>query len=204
VLDPQNQCVLAPLIRDDYSLVFASRCPIHHTILMLISSPSFSAGNNTGFKNFDPTHPCRKCWERYSRPYVGAITYTPWSNSFASGSSSRSNTHFQRPLPAFRPPQHLLRSSVSQSHIHTQPQSQHARSVSSLNFPPPPRIQYTFFPSPYATSTPHAPSPGNTVVRPGDPRIGGTMCYKCLGSGVVQFFIFEDVCVVCGGVGRVF
>jgi hypothetical protein len=30
------------------------------------------------------------------------------------------------------------------------------------------------------------------------------MCYKCLGSGVVQFLIFEDVCVVCGGVGRVF
>jgi len=30
------------------------------------------------------------------------------------------------------------------------------------------------------------------------------MCYKGLGSGVVQFFIFEDVCVVSGGVGSVF
>ena len=94
-------------------------------------------------------------------------------------------------------PQHLVHPSASQSPIH----SQHARTVSSPNIPPPPRVQYT---SPYTTSTLHAPPPGSTVVRPGDPRIGGTMCYKCLGSGVVQFLIFEDVCVVCGGVGRVF
>ncbi|KIM75626.1 hypothetical protein PILCRDRAFT_668574 [Piloderma croceum F 1598] len=167
--------------------------------------------NNTGFKNFDPTHPCRKCWERYSRPYVGAITYTPWSSSSSSsgsGSSSSSNTHFQRPLPKFKPPQqqHLLRSSASQSHIPSHSQSQqHARSISNPNFPPH-RTQYAPSPSPsaYPTSTPHGPPPGSTVVRPGDPRIGGTMCYKCLGSGVVQFFIFEDVCVVCRGVGRVF
>ncbi|KIM79166.1 hypothetical protein PILCRDRAFT_570608 [Piloderma croceum F 1598] len=164
---------------------FASQYPLRQTIPMLISPlPSFHIDNNMGFKNFDPTHPCRQCWEQYSRPYVDAITYTPWSSSSASvsGSTSRSNAHFQRPLPAFNT-SYTLHTSASQSH----PPSQHACSVSSPNFPPL-RIQYAPSPSPHPTSTPHAPPSGSTVVRPGDPRIGGTMCYKCLGSGVVQFF----------------
>ncbi|KAJ7703518.1 hypothetical protein B0H17DRAFT_1040703 [Mycena rosella] len=29
-------------------------------------------GNNTGYKDADPGHPCRKCWESYARPYTGA------------------------------------------------------------------------------------------------------------------------------------
>ncbi|KAG9018111.1 hypothetical protein FRB90_012262 [Tulasnella sp. 427] len=50
------------------------------------------AGNNTGYKSFDPTHPCSKCWQKYSRPYSGPLTYAPWANRPA-------DTNFQRPLP---------------------------------------------------------------------------------------------------------
>jgi hypothetical protein len=103
----------------------------------------------------------------YSRSYVGAITYTL----------------------AFRPITYLTPFCFPIPYP-LQPQSQHTRSISSPNFPPP-RIQYTSRPSPYVTSTPYAPPPGSTVVRPWDPCIGGTMCYKPLGSGVMQFFIFE-------------
>lgn len=43
------------------------------------------------------------------------------------------------------------------------------------------------------------------VVRPGDPSIGGVLCGRCRGSGVIHdLFIFEDACPVCQGVGRVF
>jgi len=65
--------------------------------------------NNPGFRNFDP--PCRKCWERYSRPYTGALAYTLWSSSSQS-TTSHSSTNFQHPLPLFRPPQ-LARAATS-------------------------------------------------------------------------------------------
>ena len=74
-----------------------------------------TAGNNTGFKNFDPTHPCWKCWDRYTKPYVVAITYAPQSNQCNGASSSRANNNSQRPLPSFRPP-HLARSTT---HAHS-------------------------------------------------------------------------------------
>lgn len=56
--------------------------------------------NNTGYKFNDPQHPCRKCWEKYSKPYSGALTYAPSSD--ASGPSSPSGAGrytFQKPLP---------------------------------------------------------------------------------------------------------
>lgn len=40
-------------------------------------------------------------------------------------------------------------------------------------------------------------------VRPGDPRIGGVLCGRCRGSGVVHFFLDEDLCPVCSGLGRI-
>ena len=43
------------------------------------------------------------------------------------------------------------------------------------------------------------------VVMPGDPSIGGALCGRCRGAGVIHdLFIFEDTCPVCHGVGRVF
>lgn len=163
------------------------------------------SGNNTGFKKSDPSHPCHKCWDRYAKPYAGALVYTPWSNDTARPSNS--NTTFQRPLPPFRP----LKHSRSHSHVHnrsisdttvvrahpqTQLQSPYGHSLSPVSSPPP----QLHVASPYSL-----PPPGATIVQPGDPRIGGRICYKCGGRGLVPFFLFDETtCVTCGGVGRIF
>lgn len=48
-------------------------------------------------------------------------------------------------------------------------------------------------------------STGPIKVRPGDPRIGGELCYRCRGSGIIGLLLFdEDYCPVCYGVGRIF
>ncbi|KAF9646514.1 hypothetical protein BDM02DRAFT_3188791 [Thelephora ganbajun] len=36
--------------------------------------------HNTGYKSSDPSHPCRKCWEKYSKPYSGPIIYSSWND----------------------------------------------------------------------------------------------------------------------------
>ena len=61
-------------------------------------------GQNTGYKNYDPSHPCSRCWEKYAKPFSGPITYASWSSDGQSGSSP----NFQRPLPTFRAPQASL------------------------------------------------------------------------------------------------
>lgn len=40
-------------------------------------------------------------------------------------------------------------------------------------------------------------------VPPGDPRLGGVLCGRCRGSGVVTFFLDQDPCPVCAGLGRI-
>lgn len=40
-------------------------------------------------------------------------------------------------------------------------------------------------------------------VPPGDPRLGGMLCGRCRGSGIVHFLLDEELCPVCGGIGRV-
>lgn len=49
-------------------------------------------------------------------------------------------------------------------------------------------------------------NPNTIVVRPGDPRIGGVLCRRCGGSGLMMGpFIFDEVnCDYCNGAGRVF
>jgi hypothetical protein len=48
-----------------------------------------------------------------------------------------------------------------------------------------------------------APPPGSTVVMPGDPRIGGRLCWRCGGRGTTPFLIFDEMtCETCGGIGR--
>ncbi|PWY97640.1 hypothetical protein BCV70DRAFT_202695 [Testicularia cyperi] len=49
------------------------------------------------------------------------------------------------------------------------------------------------------------PPPGALVVMPGDPRIGGRLCYECGGDGVRESFWFGDeTCFRCQGSGRIF
>lgn len=48
----------------------------------------------------------------------------------------------------------------------------------------------------------YGPSP--IVVQPGDPRIGGILCGRCRGKGVVWDLLMESTCPTCKGVGRLF
>ncbi|EGV65322.1 hypothetical protein CANTEDRAFT_92541 [Yamadazyma tenuis ATCC 10573] len=47
------------------------------------------------------------------------------------------------------------------------------------------------------------PPPPPLRVLPGDPRLGGVLCGRCRGSGLVHFFLDEEMCPVCGGMGRI-
>ncbi|GAA5857434.1 hypothetical protein JCM8547_009271 [Rhodosporidiobolus lusitaniae] len=152
-----------PLSRDGQLLVFPvgkSPCP---------------KCSNTGYKPFDPysgyrgddpSHPCRKCWQKHGRPFSGALAL-----SCSSLSLSEVPANYQKPL-------RLLQT-------------------------PAPRPQVTF-----ATGgMGRMPlQPGAIVVRPGDPRMGGVLCRRCGGDGLVMgFLLFDEVtCDVCGGAGRVF
>lgn len=49
----------------------------------------------------------------------------------------------------------------------------------------------------------YGPGPGPAIqVPPGDPRLGGTLCGNCRGTGQITFFLDLDLCPVCGGLGR--
>ncbi|KZV88204.1 hypothetical protein EXIGLDRAFT_772914 [Exidia glandulosa HHB12029] len=72
-----------PFLRDGQILVYPISFECHKCL-------------NTGYKNGDPYHPCRGCWDQYAKPYTGALTYAPFS---ASSSSTHSQISLQRPLP---------------------------------------------------------------------------------------------------------
>lgn len=55
----------------------------------------------------------------------------------------------------------------------------------------------TMVPSPYGVSGPPM------RVTPGDPRLGGVLCGRCRGSGIVHFLLDEEMCPVCCGLGRI-
>ncbi len=195
-------------------------------------------GRNTGYRNYDPSHPCTRCWDKYSKPYAGPITYAPWA---ASSPSSSSSTTLQRPLPVFSAPQAALHqqsaswsgqglptnaglsrsattSRVSQASsngypgasarvvpiaggvLPMSPYLDRLGGVSGRSMFPPPS-----WPAPGGGSV-MSPASGNAVVYPpGDPRIGGRLCWRCGGRGKTSFLIFdEETCSICGGVGRTF
>ncbi|KAK7013998.1 hypothetical protein R3P38DRAFT_3206590 [Favolaschia claudopus] len=142
--------------------------------------------NNTGYKNNDPLRPCHRCWDRYARPYAGAVTYAPSSSSTTTGRSSATNTTFQRPLP------HLngYRPSHPQSHSHSSsaPTFSSGYPGSSSSFAPPPPSNSHLYPPPNL----YPPPPVGTVLRPGDPRLGGAPCWRCGGRGTVSGRGFLD------------
>lgn len=71
-----------------------SATSVRRTLLLFFGPADLGGtiGNNTGYKNFDPGHPCSKCWQKHSKAYSGPLTYAPWANRPA-------DTNFQRPLP---------------------------------------------------------------------------------------------------------
>ncbi|KAH8993014.1 hypothetical protein EDB92DRAFT_1796773 [Lactarius akahatsu] len=145
--------------------------------------------SNTGYKNYDPSHPCRKCWDRYGKPFSSILASSPWGEqgSSATSQSQRGRT-FQQPLPAFKPPQ----TGITPAYPRAPPLPPPA-------FPQPPPSRNMLMP--YGS----VPPPGATVVMPGDSRIGGRLCWRCGGRGTTPFLIFDEMpCETCGGVGRLF
>lgn len=68
--------------------------------------------------------------------------------------------------------------------------------------PKPPTMTTTSFAPPFGG--PMAPSTAPPIiVKPGDPRLGGVLCGECRGSGRVSFFLDEDLCPLCRGLGRI-
>lgn len=65
--------------------------------------------------------------------------------------------------------------------------------------PPPQQYGYNYG---YPNTQPQ-PQQRQLVVRPGDPRLGGVVCGECRGSGRVSFFLDEDICTLCHGLGRI-
>jgi len=183
-----------PLLRNGKTLVypenylcqkctFRTSCPTYCS--PTVYGPKTRKGQNTGYKNYDPSHPCRKCWDRFSKPFTSALASSPWGDhASGSGSQSQHNRTYQRPLPAFKPPQ-----AQAQMPGHYPPRS--PTGVQSPNS------------RPIATPYGGVPPPGSTVVLPGDPRIGGRLCWRCGGRGTTPFLIFDEMtCETCGGIGR--
>lgn len=185
----------------------------------------YPTGHNTGYKNFDPSNPCRKCWQKYARPYRGPLTYAPFSPS---SNSSQAAGNLQRPLPLFKPPHasplrpHSTCGYPGQNHGLSVPPQPGSPSGYAPSFPPiPPRPQLQFLPPPGPPPMPFGPFPHSApgspiyavpppfptplIVPPGDPRIGGRLCWRCDGKGRVSFLLFDSqMCDVCRGSGRVF
>ncbi|CAK9780763.1 unnamed protein product [Cutaneotrichosporon oleaginosum] len=145
---------------------------------------------NTGYKGGDARAPCNSDWRKYGKPYNGALAASfaaprPGGNASVVGANN-----FQRPLPGH-----------AAGHTGQAGQAPHyALGHQGGGYPgqqvyqrPPMRHTY-------------APPPGALVVQPGDPRIGGQLCYRCGGSGrETSLFMFDDgPCWQCRGVGRVF
>ncbi|KAH0583244.1 hypothetical protein H2248_011123 [Termitomyces sp. 'cryptogamus'] len=161
---------------------------------------------NTGYKHSDPTHPCKKCWSKYSKPFSGPLAYAfslPASHADSPLSSkskwtSKTQTTFQRPLPD------LLRSRWQR------PQAPAPLPPTPLPFQPqhqriPLPGGYGYTPAPTTCVYASGRRPPNAVVyTAGDPRLGGRPCWNCDGKGSVSLlFLGSEVCEVCSGVGRV-
>ncbi|KAH8104120.1 hypothetical protein BXZ70DRAFT_1052744 [Cristinia sonorae] len=193
-------------------------------VLVYPTGHECSKCHNTGYKHYDPGNPCKKCWNKYSKEYSGAMTYTTWN---ASGSTtSEGGKVFQKPLPKFSPPHQPAKSFLTRPAVGREGLAAHARPTSGYpgaashsgvsvlpipggGIPMAPYLSSTQqYPS-YGRSgpvvTPGSAPPGAVVYRPGDPRIGGHLCWRCGGDGKVSFFLFDSSpCGICNGIGRTF
>ncbi|PFH47840.1 hypothetical protein AMATHDRAFT_6372 [Amanita thiersii Skay4041] len=205
-----------PLLRNGNILVY----PKGHTC-----SKCF----NVGYKSADPSHPCKKCWGKYAKAYSPAMHYAPPADR------NKGATTLQRPLPRYHPPQSRLaeyqggpsvyrsstvRSPSSPSSSHCSWKNNDSRSpvAPQPNYPLPPQgaspaqhqqyappsaqpvTQVQIGPSPWS-----GPPPGVIVYTAGDPRLGGSLCWRCNGRGQVSYFLLDSsTCDVCDGVGRLY
>ncbi|GAA6022263.1 hypothetical protein JCM11491_001686 [Sporobolomyces phaffii] len=130
-----------------------------------------------GYQGDDPSHPCRKCWKNFGKPYTAVLRHSH---------HPAAPPNYQKPLRLFATPA-------------SGPGPVAPHFAAAAGAPRPPVI--------FTNQRPHVNVLGNSlVVRPGDPRIGGVLCRTCDGDGLMMGpFIFDEVtCTRCLGTGRVF
>ncbi|GMK53598.1 hypothetical protein CspeluHIS016_0101840 [Cutaneotrichosporon spelunceum] len=151
--------------------------------------------HNTGYKGANPRSPCSSDWRKYGRPFSGALAASYAAPPAGGNMSVVGANNFQQPLPAGGQQNNMP---LLSHHGGGGYPGQHAYR------PPPPRPQMR--PPPPQMRHTYAPPPGALVVQPGDPRIGGQLCYQCGGTGrELSLFLFDDgPCHRCRGVGRIF
>ncbi|OXB36800.1 hypothetical protein J007_03448 [Cryptococcus neoformans] len=172
---------------------------------------------NTGYKSSDPSNPHESDWRKYGKPYNSALahsyTYMVSNPDPAQGvnAGTAASSNFQRPLPSYSPAGGS--SSGSNSYAHLPPPPGKWNTYPGQNAPPrppPPPPNWGAPPMPgqqiFVQRSAGPVPPGALVVRPGDPRIGGQLCWRCSGSGrELSFFGFDDSkCWECRGLGRLF
>lgn len=165
-----------------------------------------------GYKRADPRHPCKKCWNGYSKAYTPALLYAPEENAM---------TTLQRPLPKLIPPQGPPPPPAVPVPSGSRSRGQFPLITTEQSCRRPNRLrshQYSLSESSpvlnrsFGSSGPGnmvtgmgTPPPGALVYPAGDPRLGGTMCWRCGGSGTISYFILDtSKCDQCGGIGRLF
>ncbi|WVQ74917.1 hypothetical protein IAR50_004525 [Cryptococcus sp. DSM 104548] len=199
--------------------------PLLHRGQMLVYPTGFWCRkcNNTGYKANDPSNPHETDWKKFGRVYNSTLAHS-YTQSIT-GLHMADN--YQKPLPSYAPagsPAPFGSSSGQYSHLPPPPsdskwstypgQGQGPRQGHSHLPPPPPpqhpqQYQYQH-PAPgqqiFVQRTAGMAPPGALVVAPGDPRIGGRLCWRCNGSGKeILFFGFDEGrCSSCSGLGRLF
>jgi hypothetical protein len=136
--------------------------------------------HNTGFKQSDPSHPCKNVrtfalqqqqqlsaaqdWKKYGKPYTG-----PLMISYASSTTSGSE-NFQRPLPLAPPPTQRPPPGI----MGYPGQIPHGSHGGGGGYQPrPPQMGYGVVPQPPIMHHGYGPPAGAVVLRAGDPRLGG-------------------------------
>ncbi|KDE03866.1 hypothetical protein MVLG_05688 [Microbotryum lychnidis-dioicae p1A1 Lamole] len=188
-----------PLLRNNHILVYP------------IGKESCPKCHNTGYKPFvgtggdDPNHPCRKCWEKFGRPFTGAIRIA--------ATATPTPPNYQRPLRlSYRPPTGVqFAGGVYPGAVYRQAQRPGMMQQQGMGMGMGMGNTYgqpnAAFNAPSRIHVTHQPPIGGgaVVLRPGDPRLGGVRCYRCGGDGTTWgIFFLEETCDLCRGVGRLY
>lgn len=133
---------------------------------------------NTGYK-LKNGHQCKDCWSKfYKKP-----------------------TPQQMPRPQADPPRPLHQTRPFAPNVVQLPPGNVSYGYNYVQQPP---MNMYGMPGPGpGMMMPMIPNAPQVVVRPGDMRIGGYLCPRCNGKGLTHFFLDQETCRVCHGLGRV-
>lgn len=158
--------------------------------------------------NYPSNHFCQKCKNSGFKVKNGKVCHDCWDRFFL-----RSKAYNPNPELPFRYPQGFICDRCNNTGYKRRSgrtcQDCWERFSARNNYQPAPPIMTNpldmLFGSTYTTSIFTGPMGTSQSFRvlPGDPRIGGILCGRCRGSGLVHVFLDEDLCPVCLGLGRV-